>query len=166
MPWQGWVTQYYCHVLTHENKPLYAPEEAGDDFWRRAITNLAARGSNIARYWDRFANDFVRLPFPGPPAHPPEERDQAIPLDQEAYDSFHGDVEMRRLEQYESNPRRTELYEQLQRDRWDDARTWNRDAWYQQSWHQNEWRDRDWRGSSSSWDTYPQRHDWGRYDAE
>ena len=158
-PWEGWVTQYYFHVLTHDNKPLYAPQQADDDFWRKAITNLAARGSNIAEYWDRVANDFVHLPFPGPPAHAPEDRDQAIPLTQENYDRFHGEDERRRLE----------FYGWSDADRWNSSTwNWNRGTWNRGTWHQEEWRDHGWHSSSSSWDTYPQRQtswdgQWGQY---
>ena len=74
-PMEGWGTQHYFHVLTHNGIPLFAPQEASDDFWRRVVINLAARGSRIADYYDTTLQADVHLPYPGSPEGEPETTD-------------------------------------------------------------------------------------------
>ena len=66
-PIEGWCSISYFYVLTHQREPLYAPETAGDDFWRSVVKNLVEHGTGIGRYYNTQLRAQVNLPYPLPP---------------------------------------------------------------------------------------------------
>ena len=66
-PVDGWATIDYFHVLCHRGEPLFAPENASDEFWRNVVTNLSVHDSRIGQYYEDRLKKHVHIPFPAPP---------------------------------------------------------------------------------------------------
>ena len=66
-PVTGWCSMDYFYVLTHRGEPLYAPQNAQDDFWRSVVRNLTHYDAQVARYYHTQLRENVYLPYPRPP---------------------------------------------------------------------------------------------------